>query len=202
MSKEPVQGFVLKGMHVAIAVTFILALAAAVISIDSWQKVSSDGVTNDDVLLMIKNNLPEHDHEIESHSHADVPSHSHTQYAPVSHGHNQYAPNSHTHQTNTNTGSNSDFDLEVCQDLNCVDDSPRFNQGDVLFLKGVNNSNDRDLDFKIFDSDGDIVDSGHFGVTRGNFSWQWNIPNNLADDTYTIEIEIDRDEDTIDFIVK
>lgn len=99
------------------------------------------------------------------------------------------------------TPTNTNFRLEVCQDINCVDDDNRFHQGDVLFLKGDQNTNDRQVQYQIRDSDNYLIDDGQFGVVKGNFGWQWSVPNNIADDTYTIIIEIDNDEDEIDFIV-
>jgi hypothetical protein len=104
----------------------------------------------------------------------------------------------------TSTGSssgNSDFDLEICQDLNCVDDSGLFNQGDSLYLKGNHNTSDKTLEFEIRDSDNVRIASGQSSMTQGNFIWAWSIPDNLPDDIYTISIEINNNKDRINFTV-
>jgi len=97
--------------------------------------------------------------------------------------------------------STSNFDLRLCEDFNCTDQTSRFSQGDIIYLRGDHSTGDRMLEYEIRDSDNIRIDSGQASLTQGNFIWIWTIPDNLDDGSYTILIEIDRNEDEIDFRV-
>ncbi len=106
---------------------------------------------------------------------------------------------------NTGGGGGStvstDFDLELSHDINFVDVDNRFNQGETIYLKGNHNTNDKILEFEVRDPNGVRIDSGQASMTQGNFIWTYSIEDDADDGVYVITIEIDRNQDKINFIV-
>ena len=192
----------------SLIIAVVLTVGIFVGSVGWYVNTSSADLTDQEVYRIIKNWHDDNGHLFVSQEELAA-AHEvinaaiaapHTNYADVNHNHNQYAVQSHSHTT-TIIPRSINFDLEVCHDYRCDDDRNRFNQGDVLYLIGSHNTNDKMLDFEIRDSNDIKIDSGQTSMTLGNFLWQWSIPNNLDDDIYTITIEIDRNEDEIIFIV-
>lgn len=98
--------------------------------------------------------------------------------------------------------SNADFDLESCMDYNCTDETSRFDQGDTVYLRGHNPSSDRTLEYRVYDPDNVRIDSGNVSMQQnGPFIIAYQLSNNAIDGSYRLEVEIDNDEDTINFIV-
>ena len=98
--------------------------------------------------------------------------------------------------------SNADFDLESCMDYNCTDETSRFNQDDVVYVRGDNPTNDRSLEYRVYDPDGDRITSGNVNMSPNSpFIFTFSIADDAEDGTYEIRVEIDNDEDTINFIV-
>ncbi len=96
----------------------------------------------------------------------------------------------------------SDFDLMICADYNCTDQTQRFNQGDVVYVRGQNPSNDRSLNYKVYDSDDIRQDSRQVSLQpNGPFIVAYTIPSNAEDGAYKLIVEIDNEEDQISFIV-
>ena len=99
-------------------------------------------------------------------------------------------------------GSNADFDLESCMDYNCTDETSRFNQDDIVYVRGDNPTNDRSLEYRVYDPDGDRITSGNVNMSPNSpFIFTFSIDDDAEDGTYEIRVEIDNDEDTINFIV-
>lgn len=131
----------------------------------------------------------------------EVAEHTHKEYAPVSHGHSQYSQNTHTHTTTT-TGSNEDFDLYTSIDSRGDNEENRFNDGERIYIHGYNDSNERSVEWEIRDPDNDKIYSRNTGITAFDaFFLQYEIPDDAERGTYTVIVEIDRDEDEIQFIV-
>jgi len=98
--------------------------------------------------------------------------------------------------------SNADFDLESCMDYNCTDETSRFNQDDIVYVRGDNPTNDRSLEYRVYDPDGDRITSGNVNMSPNSpFIFTFTIADDAEDGTYEIRVEIDNDEDTINFIV-
>jgi len=100
-------------------------------------------------------------------------------------------------------GSGSgDFNLESCTDYNCTDETSRFDQGETVYVRGHNPSNDRSLEYRVYDPDNNRLDSRNVSMQpNGPFIIAYQISNNAIDGSYRLEVEIDNDEDTINFIV-
>ena len=99
-------------------------------------------------------------------------------------------------------GSTSDFNLESCTDYNCTDETSRFDQGETVYVRGHNPSNDRSLEYKVYDPDNNRLDSRNVSMQpNGPFIIAYQISNNAIDGSYRLEVEIDNNEDTINFIV-
>ncbi len=102
----------------------------------------------------------------------------------------------------SSSGSLSDFDLMSCADYNCTDETQRFSQGDVLYVRGQNPSNDRSLNYKVYDSDSVRQDSRQVSLQpNGPFIIAYTIPSDAFDGAYKLIVEIDNEEDQINFIV-
>jgi hypothetical protein len=98
--------------------------------------------------------------------------------------------------------SNADFDLESCMDYNCTDETSRFNQDDIVYVRGDNPTNDRSLEYRVYDPDGDRIKSGNVNMSPNSpFIFTFSIDDDAEDGTYEIRVEIDNDVDTINFIV-
>ena len=98
--------------------------------------------------------------------------------------------------------SNADFDLESCMDYNCTDETSRFNQDDIVYVRGDNPTNDRSLEYRVYDPDGDRITSGNVNMSPNSpFIFTFSVEDDAEDGTYEIRVEIDNDEDKINFIV-
>jgi hypothetical protein len=98
--------------------------------------------------------------------------------------------------------SSGDFNLESCMDYNCTDETSRFDQGDTVYLRGHNPSSDRTLEYRVFDPNNVRIDSGNVSMQQnGPFIIAYQLDNDAIDGSYRLEVEIDNDEDTINFIV-
>jgi hypothetical protein len=98
--------------------------------------------------------------------------------------------------------SSSDFNLMTCEDFNCTDEENRFNQGDVIYVHGNNPSNDRTLSYRVYDDDNDRIHSTNVSLQPNEpFIFAYQLDNNAPDGDYRIEVEIDNEEDEIEFIV-
>jgi hypothetical protein len=98
--------------------------------------------------------------------------------------------------------SSGDFNLESCTDYNCTDETSRFDQGETVYVRGHNPSNDRSLEYKVYDPDNNRLDSRNVSMQpNGPFIIAYQISNNAIDGSYRLEVEIDNDQDTINFIV-
>lgn len=99
-------------------------------------------------------------------------------------------------------GSTSDYGLESCADYNCTDETSRYDQGDTVYFRGHNPSNDRSLEYRVYDPDNVRIDSGNVSMQpNGPFIIAYQIDNDAEDGSYRLEVEIDNDDDTINFIV-
>jgi len=124
----------------------------------------------------------------------------HTNYAAVNHNHN-YALPSHTHSSSTSSSS-GDFDLYTATDSRGDDREDRFDERDTLFILGDNDSNERTVSWEIRDPDNDRIYSRNTGVQPyDDFYLRYEIPNNADRGTYTVLVEIDNEEDEINFFV-
>ena len=98
--------------------------------------------------------------------------------------------------------SSADFELESCMDYNCTDETSRFNQGDIVYVRGDNPTTDRSLEYRVYDSDGDRITSGNVNMSPDSpFIFTFSIESDAEDGTYEIRVEIDNDTDTINYIV-
>ena len=98
--------------------------------------------------------------------------------------------------------SSGDFDLESCTDFNCTDENSRFDQGDTVYVRGHNPSSDRSLEYRVYDPNNNRLDSRNVSMQpNGPFIIAYQISNNAIDGSYRLEVTIDNDKDTINFIV-
>ena len=98
--------------------------------------------------------------------------------------------------------SSADFDLESCMDYNCTDETSRFNQDDIVYVRGDNPTNDRSLEYRVYDPDGDRITSGNVNMSPNSpFIFTFSVEDDAEDGTYEIRVEIDNETDTINFIV-
>jgi len=98
--------------------------------------------------------------------------------------------------------SSGDFKLESCTDFNCTDENSRFNQGETVYVRGHNPSNDRSLEYRVYDPNNNRLDSRNVSMQpNGPFIIAYQISNNAIDGSYRLEVTIDNDKDTINFIV-
>lgn len=96
----------------------------------------------------------------------------------------------------------SNFELITALDSRGDDEEDRFNRGETIYILGENDSSARDLEWEIRDPDGDRIYSRSPGISQyGDFILNWDIPNDADKGVYQVIVEIDRDEDTINFIV-
>jgi len=100
----------------------------------------------------------------------------------------------------TPTSDSNDFDLETCMDYNCTDEGSRFDPGDVVYIRGDNPSNDRSLEYRVYDPDGDRIDSRNVSMQpNGPFIIAYQTDDNAEDGLYRVVVEIDREDDEINF---
>ena len=105
-------------------------------------------------------------------------------------------------RNDTPNQDSNDFNLESCMDYNCTDEGSRFEAGDVIYVRGDNPSNDRSLEYRVYDEDNDRLDSRNVSMQQnGPFIIAYQTDNDLVDGTYRIVVEIDNEEDSINFII-
>lgn len=93
-----------------------------------------------------------------------------------------------------------DFNLESCEDFNCTDETSTFNAGDVVYVSGENPSNDRTLEYKLYDPDGIRIDSRNVSMQPNSpFIIAIQTDNDFEDGNYRVLVEIDRETDEINF---
>ena len=99
-------------------------------------------------------------------------------------------------------GSSQSFDLESCMDYNCTDETSRFDQGDTVYVRGHNPTTDRILENIVFDPNNVRLDSRNVSMQpNGPFIIAYELEDNAIDGQYRLEVEIDNDENSINFIV-
>ena len=177
----------------AVVLMFVLTVIAVGASV--WGNTTG-GLSNEDVILMIENNtpashshpvgaVPEHEHEAE-----ELASHSHNEYSVVAHNHNQYSIQSHSHTSSTG-GSTGDFDLTL--------NKQNLELGDSFLLEGDGPREERYV--AIMESpDEDQSQTGTTNV-NGEFTIAFVIPDSWQHGTFSIDVFIAGEKDTITFNV-
>lgn len=184
----------IKTQHVLPIIAILLALVAIGIAGSSYKQIANEGLTNEDVLLMIENNPVEHEHELESHTHNEIPIHSHPNlYSPTNHVH-QYASTTHTHGSSS-SGGTADFDLTISRS--------NVEVGDSFLLEGDDARNPNTGFVAIMESanDGEQSQQGNTN-NNGQFSAAFVIPSSWDGGVYKIIVYLDGKTDEIVFNVR
>ncbi len=194
--------------HILPILAMFVAIIGTAISVsvynqegDNSQVTANQGNTqlNFDAIKALEKLYETHQTE---HQDTEIGAHNHAEYALKKHGHIEYATQVHNHGTTT-TGGSSDFDLYTSIDSRGDNTENRFSEGERVYIHGYNDSNERNIEWEIRDPDNVKIYSRNTGTSAfDDFFLQYQIPDNSERGTYTVIIEIDRDEDEITFFVE